>query len=315
VLHQKWEQMRKLILVLRNNKIPKLMTGLNTCMVENSNRRRLKYTPKTHFFQASYKARSLISAAVENVGKLETARWLANTLGVDLDQETVRLFGDMDNRARRHRERKTSFEYTARDLLKQCTESTELVVHQVCAKRNMLNVLPDASDLIDAVTIERYHHDSEAYPRFTDSTIRIGKQLRIISHEDEDGGYASYCRLEERNGELVEVGNTAEFVDVAAVRRGGVQTAKQIIADCLSIAGLTSVRLCDFLHVIGMACNADGGVDTPYYVEGAGKWTETANQFLYPGDFTKRALTADADPAQNTGLPRSRRRRARKSKN
>jgi hypothetical protein len=106
--------MRKLILVLRNNKIPKPMTGLDTCMVENSNRRRLKHTLKTHFFQASYKARSLISAAVENAGKLETARWLANTLGVDLDQETVRLFGDMDNRARRHRQHKTSFEYTAR---------------------------------------------------------------------------------------------------------------------------------------------------------------------------------------------------------
>jgi hypothetical protein len=106
--------MRKLVLVLRNNKISKLMTSLNTCMVENSNRRRLKYTPKTHFFQASYKARSLISAAVENASKLETARWLANTPGFDLDLETVKLFGDMDNRARRHRQRKTSFEYTAR---------------------------------------------------------------------------------------------------------------------------------------------------------------------------------------------------------
>jgi hypothetical protein len=114
VLHQKWEQMRTLILVLRNNKIHKLVTGLNTCMVENSNRRRLKYTPKTHFFQASYKARSLISATVESAGKLETARWLANTLGVGVDLETVKLFGDTNNRARRHRQRKTSFEYTAR---------------------------------------------------------------------------------------------------------------------------------------------------------------------------------------------------------
>jgi hypothetical protein len=184
-------------------------------------------------------------------------------------------------------------------FLKQCTDITELKVQQVCAKRSMLKAMPDASDLIDAVTIERYHHDSEAYPSFTDSTIRIGNRLRLTSYENGNGGYATYCPLEERSGELVEVGSEADFVDAYAVRHGGEQTAKQIIADCLFIAGLTSVRLCDFLHMIRIACNYGN-------VQGADKWTETANQFLCSGDFTKSAVTADVDPAQNTGLPLTR---------
>jgi hypothetical protein len=50
--------MRKLILVLRNNKIPKLMTGLNTCMVDNRARRHRQR--KTSFEYTARKKRILL---------------------------------------------------------------------------------------------------------------------------------------------------------------------------------------------------------------------------------------------------------------
>src|SRR5699024_2698918 len=47
--------------------IDKVLYCMNTCMVENSNIRRLKWLRKDRFYYRSYEARSMLSAMLENL--------------------------------------------------------------------------------------------------------------------------------------------------------------------------------------------------------------------------------------------------------
>jgi hypothetical protein len=97
-----------------------VLFGLNTCLSECINSRRLVFCRKDRFYYSSYEARSLISAVLENVGKTDLFKRLFQHFGIELDAEDENCIAELelqDKKGGKHSKRKKSLEFTTRQAV------------------------------------------------------------------------------------------------------------------------------------------------------------------------------------------------------
>jgi Mutator-like transposase/Ulp1 protease family, C-terminal catalytic domain len=111
-----------------------VLFGLNTCMSECSNSRRLVFCRKDRFYYSSYEARSLISAVLENIERVHLYERLFNHFGLildDKDEKSMVALSKQDERKAKDSERKKSREFKER----QAVISKSRIAHNIAASQ------------------------------------------------------------------------------------------------------------------------------------------------------------------------------------
>ena len=88
-----------------------VLFGLNTCMSECSNIRRLVFCRKDRFYYQSYEARSMISAVLENLKRTELYQQLFSYFGIEYDgndENVLATLNQQDDTKLKHSTRKRS---------------------------------------------------------------------------------------------------------------------------------------------------------------------------------------------------------------
>jgi hypothetical protein len=99
------------------NGVGEILWGLNTCMSEASNSRRLKFCRKDRFFYATYEARSTVAAMLENISPVDVLDRVYAHFGFvcDEDDEEIReRLAQLQKRRDWDSERKQSVEFKRR---------------------------------------------------------------------------------------------------------------------------------------------------------------------------------------------------------
>ncbi len=94
-----------------------VLFGLNTCLSECSNSRRLVFCRKDRFYYSSYEARSLISAVLENIDRSALFEKIYEYFGLKFDSKDESVMNSLkkvDNKKIKDSERKKSLEYKTR---------------------------------------------------------------------------------------------------------------------------------------------------------------------------------------------------------
>jgi hypothetical protein len=117
-----------------------VLFGLNTCLSECSNARRLVFCRKDRFYYSSYEARSLLSAVLENLDRVELYKRLNSYFGIEYDAEDEKVeetLKQQDEKKASHSKRKGNVEYVYRKsiLSKQKIETNRLAKAESDARR------------------------------------------------------------------------------------------------------------------------------------------------------------------------------------
>jgi len=160
-----------------------VLFGLNTCLSECSNSRRLVFCRKDRYYYASYEARSLISAVLENLERAVFFRRLYAYFDLELDEadeQTIAVLMSQDKAKRRHSSRKSSLNYKTRQA-------------QISKQRIATNI--EAAEASKKRRLERsYTPTSQKKLNVNAFTSRRGprtqEQLRM---EFENGGKVNQC--------------------------------------------------------------------------------------------------------------------------
>jgi hypothetical protein len=117
-----------------------VLFGLNTCLSECSNFRRLVFCRKDRFYYSSYEARSLISAVLENTTRADLFKRLFDHFGLvlgDDDAKSIQKLEQQDKLKEKHGERKASLDYKMRqaELAKKRIESNAEAKQASATKR------------------------------------------------------------------------------------------------------------------------------------------------------------------------------------
>ena len=110
-------QQLKILLDQAAQDVGEILWGLNTCMSECSNSRRLKFCRKDRYFYASYEARSTVSAMLENLSPVEVLDRVYVHFGFVRDAEDEEIRGrlkEIQERREWDSQRKQSVEYKRR---------------------------------------------------------------------------------------------------------------------------------------------------------------------------------------------------------
>jgi rRNA maturation protein Rpf1 len=94
-----------------------VLFGLNTCLAECSHSRRLVFCRKDRFYYSSYEARSVLSAALENVSRAELYERIFqhfNLLFDQRDDKVLEVLEQQDNKKVRDSTRKRSLDFKTR---------------------------------------------------------------------------------------------------------------------------------------------------------------------------------------------------------
>ena len=97
-----------------------VLFGLNTCLSECSNSRRLVFLRKDRFYYRSYEARSLISAVTENIGRAALYVKLFQRFGMEMDDKddkVLDVYGKSDKVKVKRSERKKSLPFKRRQAV------------------------------------------------------------------------------------------------------------------------------------------------------------------------------------------------------
>lgn len=107
----------KPVLKLAGDNVSEVLFGLNTCLSECSNIRRLVFCRKDRFYYQSYEVRSLISAVQENVGRNYLWQRIYAYFAIPWDEKDERvdqMLERKDEKREKHSARKRSREYINR---------------------------------------------------------------------------------------------------------------------------------------------------------------------------------------------------------
>ena len=117
-----------------------VLFGLNTCLSECSNARRLVFCRKDRFYYSTYEARSLLSAVLENLDRVDLYQRLHSYFGMEFDAEDEKVVATLeqqDMKKANHSKRKSDVEYAIRKsvLSKQKIETNRLAKDASEARR------------------------------------------------------------------------------------------------------------------------------------------------------------------------------------
>jgi hypothetical protein len=107
----------KPLLNLAGESATDVLFGLNTCLAECSHSRRLVFCRKDRFYYSSYEARSVLSAALENVSRAELYERVFQHFGLCFDQRddnVLEVLERQDSKKVRDSTRKRSLEFKTR---------------------------------------------------------------------------------------------------------------------------------------------------------------------------------------------------------
>jgi hypothetical protein len=110
------EKMRPLF-DLAQKSVSNILFGLNTCLSECSNSRRLVFARKDRFFYTSYEVRSLLSAILENISRADLFQRIYAYFDLEFsvqDLKVLDVLEKVDEKKDRDSARKKSLEYKAR---------------------------------------------------------------------------------------------------------------------------------------------------------------------------------------------------------
>jgi hypothetical protein len=110
----------KPILQLAGDNVSDVLFGLNTCLSECSNIRRLVFCRKDRFYYQTYEVRSLLSAVMENVGRDYLLQKIYEHFNLEWDEDAERVkqtFERKDEKREKHSERKKSRGYVNRQAV------------------------------------------------------------------------------------------------------------------------------------------------------------------------------------------------------
>lgn len=132
----------KPILQLAGDNVSDVLFGLNTCLSECSNIRRLVFCRKDRFYYQTYEVRSLLSAVMENVGRNYLWQRIYAYFGLEWDAKDERVdqfFERKDEKREKHSDRKKSRKYSTRQAEISKSRIAENIAAGEESKKRMAN--------------------------------------------------------------------------------------------------------------------------------------------------------------------------------
>ena len=117
-MEKKLADKMKPLLELMGRLAPSLLTGINTCMSENTNWRRLVFVRKDRFYPSTYDARSLVSALLETLTRTQLYKLVWKKLGLQIgahQEELFKKYAKHEKQKRNDNKRRRSTKYKIED--------------------------------------------------------------------------------------------------------------------------------------------------------------------------------------------------------